>query len=199
MRLIDRKKQDKRNRLLNSAYECFTRRGMSGTTIAEICKRSGVAKGTFYLYFLDKDDIARELNRRITFDLIHSAYDYMMEHRSQHLCDNLITMADYTIDRFERDRTLIKIIKHDFIWPIREADLFAKDHEALIPGILQIQEYAEKRNIPIRDILSVLYCIVCMIISVCYDAIIEENPATMDEMRPVIHRIIRTQVPETQK
>ncbi len=149
MRLIEQKKQDKRNRLLESAYDCFTRRGMSGTTIAEICKRSGVAKGTFYLYFLDKDDIARELNRRITFDLIHGAYDYMMQHRAEQLCDNLIIMADYTIDRFEKDTTLIRIIKHDFIWPIREADLFSEDHEALIPGLVQIQEYAQKKNIPV--------------------------------------------------
>ncbi len=149
MRLIEQKKQDKRNRLLESAYDCFTRRGMSGTTIAEICKRSGVAKGTFYLYFLDKDDIARELNRRITFDLIHGAYDYMMQHRAEQLCDNLIIMADYTIDRFEKDTTLIRIIKHDFIWPIREADLFSEDHEALIPGLVPIQEYAQKKNIPV--------------------------------------------------
>ena len=195
MQRLEEKKQEKRRRLLDSAYECFTRRGVSGTTIDEICKRSGVAKGTFYLYFMDKDDIARELNRKITFELIQSSYAYMMDHHSDTLNENLITMADFTIDRFMRDKTLIRIIKHDFIWPIKETDLFSDGQEPLIPGFAQVQEYARSKNLPVKEVLAVLYCIVCMLISVCYDAIIEGNPADMTVMRPVLHQIIKTQIP----
>jgi len=195
MKKVEEKKQDKRRRLLDSAYDCFTRHGVSGTTIAEICKRSGVAKGTFYLYFLDKDEIARELNRRITFELIQSAYLHMMQDHTDDFGANLIRMADYTIDRFEQDTTLIRIIKHDFIWPVREADLFSKEHASLIPGLRQIQEYSENHGLATAETLAILYCIVGMLVSVCYDAIIEGNPTTMDEMRPIVHKIIRTQIP----
>ena len=104
-------------------------------------------------------------------------------------------MADYTIGRFEKDPELIKVIKHDFIWPISEADLYSEVGSDLIPGYLQISEYAHAMRRPVKEILSVIYCIVCMLVSVCYDAIIEQNPASMHVMRPVLKNIILTLVP----
>jgi AcrR family transcriptional regulator len=64
--LIAKKKEEKRKRLLDAAYACFTESTISGTSIAEICSRAGIAKGTFYLYFSDKDDIVRALVKRIS-------------------------------------------------------------------------------------------------------------------------------------
>lgn len=48
---VDENKQNKRSSLLSNAYDLFTERGFSKTTISDISKKSGLAKGTFYLYF----------------------------------------------------------------------------------------------------------------------------------------------------
>ena len=191
----EEKKQEKRKRLLESAYECIIRRGMSGTTISEICRRAGVAKGTFYLYFDDKDDIAKALNRRLTDELIQDAYRYTIAHIKENLADNLVIMADYVINRFEADPELIKVIRHDFTWPIKEEDLYSAEGGSWIPGLMLVSDYARKVRRPVSEILSIIYCIVSMMLSVCYDAIIEHNPSSMNAIRPILHQFITTMSP----
>ena len=51
----------KRKRLLASAYNLFTTKGINSTTIQDIVDAAKVAKGTFYLYFEDKYHIQEQL------------------------------------------------------------------------------------------------------------------------------------------
>ena len=53
---LARKKEEKRQRLLSSAHSLFVAHGISGTSISQICDKAGVAKGTFYLYFQNKEE-----------------------------------------------------------------------------------------------------------------------------------------------
>ena len=58
---VDMKKKSKESSLLNIAFEFFTTKGFSKTSITDIASKAGVGKGTFYLYFKDKYDIRRKL------------------------------------------------------------------------------------------------------------------------------------------
>jgi AcrR family transcriptional regulator len=49
----------KRARLVEKALEVFGDRGFRGTTIKRIAGRAGVAAGSVYTYFKDKDDLFR--------------------------------------------------------------------------------------------------------------------------------------------
>ncbi len=57
-------KKLKKDALLNTAFELFTREGIQNTTISNIAEKAGVAKGTFYLYFKDKYDLRNRLIAR---------------------------------------------------------------------------------------------------------------------------------------
>jgi AcrR family transcriptional regulator len=46
-----------RERLLDTAYELFSRRGIRGVGIEEVIERAGVAKATLYRHFPSKDDL----------------------------------------------------------------------------------------------------------------------------------------------
>jgi len=46
-----------RERILNTAYELFSRRGIRGVGIDEVIMRSGVAKATLYRHFGSKDEL----------------------------------------------------------------------------------------------------------------------------------------------
>ena len=50
-------KTDKKNLLIESATELFKTDGIKNTTVSDITGKANVAKGTFYLYFKDKDEI----------------------------------------------------------------------------------------------------------------------------------------------
>ena len=48
---------DKRERILRAAIKVFARKGFYATRVSEIAKAAGVADGTIYLYFKNKDDV----------------------------------------------------------------------------------------------------------------------------------------------
>ena len=48
---------DKRDRILEAAERIFARHGFFAARVSEIAKEAGVADGTIYLYFKNKDDL----------------------------------------------------------------------------------------------------------------------------------------------
>src|SRR5262249_54577444 len=48
---------DKRLRILEAAVRIFARKGFFGTKVSEVASEAGVADGTIYLYFKNKDDL----------------------------------------------------------------------------------------------------------------------------------------------
>lgn len=55
---------DPRERILSTAYELFSRRGIRAVGVDEVIERAGVAKATLYRHFRSKDDLALEFLRR---------------------------------------------------------------------------------------------------------------------------------------
>jgi TetR/AcrR family transcriptional regulator, fatty acid metabolism regulator protein len=51
------RKDDKRARILQAAVKVFARKGYFAARVSEIAKKAGVADGTIYLYFRNKEDI----------------------------------------------------------------------------------------------------------------------------------------------
>jgi AcrR family transcriptional regulator len=48
---------DKKEKLIEAAYELFCERGYYKTTTPEVARRAGLAVGSLYAYFKDKDDL----------------------------------------------------------------------------------------------------------------------------------------------
>lgn len=58
------KRQEKAERILDAAAGLILRRGYDSTTMDDIAKRAGIAKGTLYLYWKTREDLFRTLMRR---------------------------------------------------------------------------------------------------------------------------------------
>ena len=69
---VDENKHQKMDALFQSAYDLFLNQGIEKTSISDIAKKAGVAKGTFYLYFADKYEIRDRL--------IGQPADFSIEH-----------------------------------------------------------------------------------------------------------------------
>src|SRR5215470_7404991 len=54
---------DKRRLLLDAALDLFESRGFDGVAVPEIAKAAGVATGTVYVYFRDKEALVNALYR----------------------------------------------------------------------------------------------------------------------------------------
>jgi len=57
VKITKNNKNNKYHRILEAAVKVFARQGFYQSTIAQIAKEAGVADGTIYLYFKNKDDI----------------------------------------------------------------------------------------------------------------------------------------------
>jgi AcrR family transcriptional regulator len=50
-----------KRRLLEAAFRCFTREGVTRTTLADVAREAGVSRPTVYKHFNDRDGIVRAL------------------------------------------------------------------------------------------------------------------------------------------
>ncbi len=60
-----RKTDDKRERILEAAVKVFAKKGYFAAKVAEIARKAGVADGTIYLYFRNKEDILVSLFEQV--------------------------------------------------------------------------------------------------------------------------------------
>jgi AcrR family transcriptional regulator len=61
VRYTDDQREARRQRILAAALRCFSRNGFHNTTTADIVREADVSQGTFYLYFLSKEDVIAAL------------------------------------------------------------------------------------------------------------------------------------------
>ncbi|MGO8909794.1 MAG: TetR/AcrR family transcriptional regulator [Bradyrhizobium sp.] len=62
---------DRRQAIVEAALEEFVARGFAATRLDDVAKRAGVAKGTIYLHFKDKETLFEELVRTAIVPLIN--------------------------------------------------------------------------------------------------------------------------------
>lgn len=75
-----------------AAMRVIGRKGMNDATMADIAKEAGIAKGTIYLYFRDKESLFQELIRAMLAPLVAiiegmGAADVPMARVSEHIVD----------------------------------------------------------------------------------------------------------------
>jgi len=95
---------DKRAAILNAATGVFAEKGFFNSKVADIAKAAGVADGTVYLYFKNKDDV------------LHSIFDRAMEEfigdgrreleRLSKPVDKLRRIAELHLERLGADREM---------------------------------------------------------------------------------------------
>jgi len=61
---------ERRQAIIEAALDEFTARGFAATRLDDIAKRAGVAKGTIYLHFKDKESMFEELIRTAIVPLV---------------------------------------------------------------------------------------------------------------------------------
>jgi AcrR family transcriptional regulator len=63
---------ERRDQILDCALEAFAEAGYHATSIADVCSRAGIGRGTLYQYFDDKRALLEALAERITKRIVKS-------------------------------------------------------------------------------------------------------------------------------
>jgi AcrR family transcriptional regulator len=92
-----------RERILASAYELFSRRGVRAVGVDELIEHAGVAKATLYRHFASKDDLALAFLERREELWTHGWVEAEARRRGETAEEQLLAIFDLFHEWFQRD------------------------------------------------------------------------------------------------
>ncbi len=188
---VDINKKQKKNALLQTAFDLFLDKGFAKTTISDIVSDAGLAKGTFYLYFKDKYDLRDKLIAHKAGQLFADAHQALINQTFTSFEDQILAVADYIIGRLNEDHGLLTFISKNLSWGI-----FKTAFENTLPDESQqfyeyIFEQMKSRNYVCQEPELMLFTIIELVGSTCYSCILYGQPVSMEEYLPYLHTVIR--------
>jgi AcrR family transcriptional regulator len=186
---VDENKLQKQERLLETAFQLFTTKGIAKTSISDIVDNAGVAKGTFYLYFKDKYDIANRLIARKTRSLFLDALTQMEQVTLPTPEDRIIFIADQLLNQLQKTHMLLRFINKNLSWGIFKNAL---SKESVEPEFGEMFQKILGPDMSIwREPDTMIYIIIEMVGSTCHSVILDKDPMPLEKFKPALYRSIR--------
>ena len=186
---VEKNKKQKENSLFQAGYDLFTTKGINDTAISDIVKKAGVAKGTFYLYFKDKYDLLDRIVLHKSAQVLCEAIKYNKSIEFDSFEDELLSFVNYIIEYFKKDKLLLKLIYKNLSWgTFKKA---SNDYGEIHDIYKMFEREYENSQLSTKEIEHLLFIIIELTGSVCYSAIILEEPGNIDEIKPVLFDTIR--------
>jgi TetR/AcrR family transcriptional regulator, fatty acid metabolism regulator protein len=114
--------QQKKSAIIDAAVQVFAQKGFYNAKVSDVADAAGVAAGTIYLYFKNKDDLLISL-----FEEKMEAILQRFRTRLQDIDDpveKLHTMVDVYFDLIEEDKQLATVFQVE----LRQSATFLKDY-----------------------------------------------------------------------
>lgn len=189
---LDEKKKQKKDTLFSTAFDLFTSQGFNKTSISDIVQKAGVAKGTFYLYFKDKYDVKNKLIAYKASVLFSKAGLALEETNLHDFTDIMIFLVDHVINQLAANTNLLKFIAKDLSWGIFKTALLSNDEHIQTDFYNSYLQLAEEYNIKINNPEVLLFMIIELVGSSCYNCILNSAPLTITEYKPYLYESIRS-------
>ena len=187
-------KEEKENRLLNTAFKLFTEKGLKETSIQEIVDNASVAKGTFYLYFRDKYEIRDILIVKKSQKLFSDALKSLRKNYISNFSDSIIYIVNYVIDELTKNPLLLKFISKNLSWGVfsktvlnlydKSTDEEETVYDLFVKGI-------EENNIKLSNPEVTFFMIIELVGSTCFNSILYKEPLPIEEYKPYLYKTIR--------
>lgn len=191
MSKLEQNKKVKRDSLLDSAFNLFTSKGIHKTSISDIVNQSGVAKGTFYLYFKDKYDIRNMLIAKKASQLFHIADEALAKADIHDLYEEIIFITDNIINQFCENKALLNFISKNLSWGIFKSSLITPFDDDDLYFYNIYTRLLNRDDYKFKDPEVMLFMIIELISSTCYSSILYDEPVSIDDLKPYLYDTIR--------
>ncbi len=187
----EEKKLIKRTKIIDAAYELFTKNGIDVTPIDEVVKKAGVAKGTFYLYFRDKYDLTDQIVLHECSLIVKQSIEETEKEtfeKNVNPVDKIMLFADKIIDRMIENRDIIVLLnsKLSGLFGLLVSD----GNPEIKQSIEKIMDVFSDLGYEREEARMHLYLVSNMMTTVCCEAVLGIGPYTIDEIRPEISRML---------
>lgn len=189
---VEVNKKMKENSLLKTAFEFFTTKGFSKTSITDIVNQAGVAKGTFYLYFKDKYDIRNKLVAHKSSQIFRNALnDLSGKLDSLDFEDRLIAIVDNIINQLNDNQILLNFISKNLSWGVFKTALTSPAYDDDINFAEVYEAMLNEAPYSFNDPEIMLFMIIELVSSTCYSAILYEDPCSLEQLKLHLYDTIR--------
>lgn len=190
-------KKEKEDKLLKTAFDLFTRKGVNNTSIQDIADEAGVGKGTFYLYFKDKYDIRDKVIANCSSKLFADSLDALNKSYIQNFEDRVIFIINYILDQLNKNKVLLKLISknlsfglfNDTIANISNLSNIDDDKETLYEKFVNM---VNEQKVNLKNPKVTLFTIIELVSSTGFNSILYSAPLPLDEYKPYLYSIIRS-------
>lgn len=185
------KQVDKYDQLLAAAYALFLEQGYEDVTIQEIAARAGVAKGTFYLYFHDKDDLKEQLITQKSNEMFQAAVNALRQTHIERFDDQIIFVVNYIIDILNRNQPALKLIAKNLslgVFNEKLNEMFTDDDADIVRSLILA---AEKSGVRLKNPKVLLFMIIELASSTCFSCILKSEPLEISVYKPYLFEAIR--------
>lgn len=187
----EEKKEEKKQKLLESSFNLFTKKGIKNTSVQEITENAGTAKGTFYLYFKDKYEVENQLIIRKSKQLFEKAVKELNKETITNFEDEIIFVINYVIDELNKNKLLLKFISKNLSFGLYNE----KVSKITVDNALGLKELfiegIHKNNINLKNPEVTLYMIIELVSSTCFNSIINKQPLKIELYKPYLFDAIR--------
>ena len=191
MNKLELNKKIKRDSLLESAFSLFTSKGINKTSISDIVQQSGVAKGTFYLYFKDKYDLRNMLIAKKACQLFRKADDELLKTDIDNIFDEVIFIVNSLINQLCANPSLLAFISKNLSWGVFKTSLInpVDDDELYFYNIYT--RVTNRVDVKFKDPEIMLFMITELVSSTCYSSILYSEPVDIESLKPYLFDSVR--------
>ena len=184
-------KRKKKESLLKAAYSLFSKTDIKNVSIQDIVSNAGVAKGTFYLYFHDKDELKEAVITQKSNELFRNALSAMHQTGIADFEEQIIFVIDYVLDILEHNQDALRLIAKNLSLGVfsRQVNEFFSDQKTDI--VESLAASAERSHIRLKNPEVLLYMIIELASSTCFSCILEAKPLEIAVFKPYLFDAIR--------
>ena len=186
-----RKKQLKEKELFSSAFDLFLQYGIEKTSIDDIAKNAGVAKGTFYLYFSDKYDILNKLILQKSNEIIKEGLSRTNTSGIEDFRERTLFFIDYIINYLKDNVSLLKLINKNISWGLYRKAIMTPAEYDDVKRVLDIFiKNLTNEGMKKDEAEMTLFMIIELVGSVCFTTIILKEPTDIESIKPILFKKI---------
>ena len=189
---LDVNKKKKETSLLDTAFELFTTKGLTKTSISDIVSNAGVAKGTFYLYFKDKYDLRNHLISHKSSQMFKKAIAQMKLEKKEHDFESdIIFVVDNIINQLCDNKSTLSFISKNLSWGVFKNAITTRSSEKDVDFADVYNMIIENAPNTVKDPEIIVYMIIELVSSTCYSAILYSEPCDIQILKPYLYKSIK--------
>ena len=150
-----RRPNDKYQRILEAAIKVFAEQGFFQSTIAQVAREAGVADGTIYLYFKNKDDILVHFFNYKTKQVFTGFREEV--NKGENAVEKLSNLVRRHLAEFQRDRNMAILYQSETHQSMRMAEEQIREMSSMYLDIVaEIVEQGQQEGLMRKNLYSSL-------------------------------------------